>query len=103
MILFNTTFVVTDSANTEFRNWISSVFIPDILSCDSFSDILLTKILSNPQEDEKTQSYALQFKAPSIAHIENWIQTTGIHKLNAIQAKYGENILYFATPMEILD
>lgn len=101
MILFNTTFVVAQNADSDFLNWASSIFIPEINTCESFSDILLTKILATPQED-KTLSYALQFKAPSVEHIENWIASSGMSKLNALQAKYGENILYFATLMEIL-
>lgn len=101
MILFNTTFVVAQCADSDFQNWITTDFIPEISKCEYFSEPLLTKILSDPQEDN-TNSYALQFKAPSTAHIEIWIATTGINKLNALQTKHGENILYFATFMDIL-
>lgn len=102
MILFNTTFIVAQCADSDFKDWISSVYTPEISACSSFSDILLTKILSVPQNDDKTQSYALQFKAPTINHIEDWIATSGMEKLNTLQTKHGENILYFATFMEIL-
>lgn len=102
MILFNTTFIVTKSADSDFRNWITTVYIPAISTCPSFSDILFTKILSNPDEKEQSQSYALQFKAPSITYIEEWISTNGMEKLNALQAKHGENALFFATFMDIM-
>ena len=102
MILFNTTFIIAKSADSDFRNWITTVYIPAIFACPSFSDILFTKILSSPDEKEQSQSYALQFKAPSIPHIEEWISTNGMGKLNALQAKHGENALFFATYMDIL-
>lgn len=102
MILFNITFAVSPQSENDFLEWASESFIPEINSCSSFSSPLLTRIIPQNPDEDQAQSFALQFKAESVEAVNRWIECSGGMALEKIHSKHGENVLFFATFMEIL-
>lgn len=104
MILFNTTFVIDPGIDMEFRMWVRDKFIPSGLN-GGLTEPLLTRILPLDlpgMEDQESQSYAVQFKAPSVEFADEWMSRMGVYHIGNMQDKHGQNFLSFSTFMEIL-
>lgn len=101
MVLVNTTFAVAPSADIAFRNWVSETFIENAVKGGGFTAPLFTRILAD--DAECAASYAVQFLSRCIEDCRRWMESgDGARALLELRHRFGDNILWFTTYMEVL-
>ena len=100
MIIFNTTYCVPETVFEKWNSWIQEFYIPRMLETGYFKEPRMCKVL-NPAEDSEN-SYSLQFHAESMDNLLSWNDTFGKEFENDFSKKFGTEVLYFSTILEIL-
>ncbi len=101
MYILNTTFSVHKTVRSEFLVWIRKVYMQAALATGFLTDPMLTRVVSN--EDPDGSSYALQLKAPSLREAVRWHDDTAVLLRDDMQSRFGENVLFFTSYLEVLD
>lgn len=101
MILFNTTYFVADEVQTDFLEWIRSVYVPRATAERMLLVPQLTRIIGS--ERDGGVSFALQFRALSVEAVEAWRESIGNSLNQALANRYSNRVVGFATLMEKLD
>lgn len=100
MYIYNTTFLVSDQSYEKWMKWVNEKHIPEVLTDQSFCEPQLVRVLNNEPAPEK--SYSLQFKVESISYLYNWMQTMEPKIQEELMMKFGTEVLFFSTILEIL-
>lgn len=101
MYLVNTTFYAEAAVFDEALEMVGRVYLPMIQREERFREALLVKILV--ESDEGVSSFAVQFKSESLGEAISWIEEGDSAKfLGMLARRFGERLLRFTTPMEIL-
>lgn len=100
MYLINTSFhaglPVADAVTGDVR----SLLMPLMTASGLFSDIMMAEILVEVDPDCK--SFTLQGKADDLDKAMEWFQHEGQEFFNGLHRRYGQNVVYFTTPMRII-
>lgn len=100
MYLINTSFhaglPVADAVTGDVR----SLLMPLMTASGLFSDIMMAEILVEVDPDCK--SFTLQGKADDLDKAMEWFQHEGQEFFNGLHRRYGHNLVYFTTPMRII-
>lgn len=100
MYLLNTSFhaglPVADAVTGDVR----SLLMPLMTASGLFSDIMMAEILVEVDPDCK--SFTLQGKADDLDKAMEWFQHEGQEFFNGLHRRYGHNVVYFTTPMRII-
>ena len=100
MILVNTTFVVSECADTAFLHWAKAEFMP-ALATQGFEGVYLCRVLAD--DDPSSRTYALQLRAPSRDAFGKWDTATGrILTDNLLRSVPRESVLSFTTTLGII-
>lgn len=102
MVIYNTTYHVSQSVAEDFLDWLRREYIPVVISGGELSLPQLTCIITDDPEAEGN-SYALQFHALSVEALEIWYRRTGAHLLEEMTKRFGQDVAGFSTLMEKLD
>jgi hypothetical protein len=94
MIVFNTTYLVSPSVHDAWLQWITSFYIPDMLSTGCFSSPKLYKVLV---EEKDGLNYSLQFSAPTVAKVKEWQDKYRDRQQTQLRETFGESVLFFST------
>jgi hypothetical protein len=101
MLIFNTTFLVSDKAQGPWLKWVREQHIPFMLESEMFSKPQIAKVLSI--EDQDGTSYSVQFQVLDMLTLENWhIQYAKVFERNFAE-KFGTEVIFFATVLEVVD
>ena len=100
MLIYNTTYVVSDRQYGPWIKWLREEHIPYMLNC-GFSNPLTAKILNADSEQEGT-SFAVQFQIPDFHLLKLWDDENAETLLNELAGRFGAEVLSFSTVMEIL-
>ncbi len=102
MVLVNTTFAVSPSADCDFREWVKSTFIQNAISGGGFTAPLFSRIMAD--EPDCAASYAVQFIGSGIEKSKQWMESgDGSRQLRLLRHSLGDNVLWFSTYMEIIE
>ena len=101
MLIFNTTFLVTDAQYDSWIKWVKETQIPFVLQSGMFTKAQLAKVYS--QEDQDGSSYSLQFQVANLETLENWhLQYAQTFEENFAK-KFGTEVVFFASILEIIE
>jgi len=99
MYIYNVTVNVDESILNDWLWWMKNEHIPDVMATGRFIEHRFLKLLS-VQEDETGSTYAIQYLAETLGHIESYLQT----EAPALQKKhidrYQTRVLAFRTVLE---
>ncbi len=101
MLIFNTTYKVPSVINELWLDWISEQHIPFMLQSGSFSKTQVAKIVGS--EDEEGTSYAVQFHIVDMDSLMNWHKENAVKFQNNCASKFGNQVSFFSTVLEIID
>lgn len=100
MYLINTSFhaglPVADAVTGDVR----SLLMPLMTASGLFTDLVMAEILVEVDPDCK--SFTLQGKADDLDKAMEWFQHEGQEFFNGLHRRYGQNVVYFTTPMRII-
>lgn len=101
MLIFNTTFVVSDKMHDKWMKWVREQHLPFMLESGILSKPQIAKIMGVEEQDGT--SYSVQFHVKDMNDLEKW------HVLYAqkfelqFSQKFGSEVLFFATVLEIIE
>lgn len=100
MLIFNTTYLVSDRQYGPWVKWLQEVHIPFMLKC-GFLNPLAAKIITADNEQEGT-SIAVQFQIRDFQLLNIWDEENAETLLNELSERFGSEALSFSTVMEML-
>ncbi|MDR3704876.1 MAG: DUF4286 family protein [Paludibacteraceae bacterium] len=101
MIIYNTTYSVSDKVYGSFLKWVKEKHIPQMISSGYFSEFKLSRVLTD--EDQDGSSISLQLTAENVNAVSKWREQYGDLFDMEISSLFSVNVLYFSTFLEIID
>jgi len=101
MIIYNTTYSVSDKVYGSFLKWVKEKHIPQMISSGYFSEFKLSRVLTD--EDQDGSSISLQLTAENVTAVSKWREQYGDLFDMEISSLFSVNVLYFSTFLEIID
>lgn len=99
MYIYNVTVNVDESILSDWLNWMKSEHIPDVMSTGRFIEHRFLKLLS-VQEDETGSTYAIQYLAETLGHIEAYLHTEAPALQKKHLDRYQTRVMAFRTVLE---
>ena len=101
MLIFNTTYLVSDKARAKWLNWVREQHIPFMLDSTYFLKPQVTRIITSAEQEGT--SYSVQFHIEDMRTLKKWNQEfSAIFKENCSQ-EFGTEVIFFTTVLEIVD
>lgn len=100
MIIYNTTFHIDPAIHDQFISWLKNDYIPAAQK-DGLNNPLLTRILAKSEDGSLT--YALHLYADNLSTAAKWSSGQMPAILSDAYKKWGEKMLPFSTPMELIE
>lgn len=100
MFLYNTSFHIASSIETEFLDWLKRNYIPSCID-HGFEKPLLTRVLTSIHPD--CAAFAFQVISEDMKLIESWEKDSRPHLVSVMFRQWGEKCMAFSTNMEIME
>lgn len=100
MIIYNTTFQVSNAGADEFLNWLRTIYVPQALSGGELSCPQLARVMANRDDGS---SYALQFRVESLSVLQRWNRSTGKGLRQRLATLFGDRVTGFSTMLDVID
>ena len=100
MYIFNTTFLVSDRLYGVWYKWLQEEHIPFMLDSGFFKNPQLAKVLLVEPSDGT--SFSLQFHVEDMDTLHTWNEKNEEHFAHQVKNKFGEEVLFFSTVMEVI-
>lgn len=100
MYIINTSFHTGHAVTDKIIGDVRSILIPMMEKSKLFTDIVMAEILV--EVDPHCKSFTLQGVASDLDKAMEWLHYEGQEFFNGLHQRYGNNIVYFTTPMRIL-
>ncbi len=97
MIIYNTTYTVSNADAKNFIIWAHEVYIPKAKEGGILTNPRLCQILTH--KDEETECFSLQFEVESTALLNQWYAKNGKTLVDELVNTFGQSIVGFATIM----
>jgi len=101
MLIFNTTYLVSDQAHDKWLLWVRKQHIPFMLEFESFSHPQVAKVIASEEQDGI--SYSVQFHVPDMETLMLWKEHFGIAFQENCAQQFGNEAIYFSTVLEIVE
>lgn len=100
MTILNTTFIIADHLMEHFLGWARNTYLPAIREAGIFTDPTMAKVLA--QVEPGTTSVAIQAQSASQGDAERWHDQTAALLKDDLAVRFGGQVLFFTTYMEVL-
>lgn len=97
MIVFNTTYLVSEEVHDKWIERIAGVFIPTMVSTGIFSNPRLYKVLVNENEGI---TYSLQFSVQDGSDLKKCEEEYNEMLETSMRQVFGESVLFFTTLLD---
>ncbi|MBN1462632.1 MAG: DUF4286 family protein [Paludibacteraceae bacterium] len=101
MIIYNTTYLVSDKVYRSFLKWITTKHIPQQLESGYFKNPRICKVLTDEKQDGT--SVSIQLEAENVEAVTTWNEKHGDLFKMEISSLFSEEVLYFCTNMEVIE
>ena len=101
MLIFNTTYQVTTKHTENWIQWIKTDHIPYMMKSELFLEPQISKIVGS--EDESGTSFSVQYKIDNMDSLILWHKQYATEFQGIVSAKFGTEVVFFSTVLEILD
>lgn len=101
MLIYNTTYQVSQGDAQHFIIWIHNVYIPKAEESNMLRRPRLCRILSHHEDD--SECFSLQFEVENSTVLHKWYQETGISLNEELIRLFEDKAVGFSTLMEIIE
>jgi len=101
MLIFNTTYKVSNKINENWLRWTKENHVPFMLQSGSFSNAQITKIVGS--EDDEGISYSIQFHIADMNTLMVWHKDNASTFQKHCAAAFGNQVSFFSTVLELID
>lgn len=100
MIIFNTTYCVSDKCYDSFLRWLKEQHLPEMLAHEAFLESKVSRVLTEEQEGK---TISVQLISPDLDAIANWNDAHGDKYRMEMASLFDAEVLFFASYMEVMD
>ncbi len=101
MIIYNTTYLVADKVYSAFIKWMKATHIPQQLESGYFTNARMCKVL--PDDVQEGTSVSVQLEAENRDAVTKWNEQYGDLYRMELASLFSEEVLSFATFLEVID
>lgn len=101
MIIYNTTFAVSDKVYGAFLKWLKEKHLPQMLGSGYFEQPTVSRVLTDEEQDGS--SISVQLRARDLTDISKWKEERGDLFEMEVSSLFSVEVLYFSTFMEIIE
>jgi hypothetical protein len=101
MIIYNVTVSVDEPIEKEWVQWMKDEHIPEVLATGLFLNHRILKLL-NDSPDVTGITYAIQYDAESIGHLDEYLGSHATVLREKHMQKYGSRTVAFRTVLEVI-
>jgi hypothetical protein len=101
MLIFNTTYLVPDNVYGVWYKWMKEFTIPFMTESGHFIKPQMAKVLGTGNEDGI--SVSVQVIVRDLETLERWNNRFEMELQKACYDKFGTEVLFFSTILEVLD
>lgn len=102
MIIYNVTINVENAIVEEWKTWMKTVHIPNVMATNLFLEHKFLKLLQET-EDDKTTTFAVQYFLSDMEQFQKYLSEFASEMRQEVLDKYGERVLAFRTLLEVID
>ena len=100
MLIYNVTTQVKEDIHLEWLEWMRTIYIPEIIATELFSDYRIVKILEIDESDGPT--YAIQYFSNNRGNYDIFVQKYANIFSQKASEKWSDKIFSFRSLMEII-
>lgn len=102
MLIYNTTYLVSDRQFGPWLKWMNEEHIPFMLKTGYFTKPQVAKVLSADNEQEGT-SVSVQFFIRDLYTLELWDEVNAEKLQDELSLRFGTGVLAFSTILEVME
>ena len=100
MIIYNTTFHVSDEVEKMFLDFIQIQYLPHATADGTMKYPILSRVMGSAHDGGT--SYALQMQVDSVKELQRWCLSTGKMLSERISTHFGSSVVGFNTMMDVI-
>lgn len=101
MIVYNTTYNVTNDKAVAFIKWLRTRYIPFATESNELKEPRLAHLMVT--NEDKSNSFSLQFIVENVDTLEKWYHKYGAQLLHEMEGSFGQKVVGFSTIMTLMD
>ncbi|MDE5626116.1 MAG: DUF4286 family protein [Muribaculaceae bacterium] len=101
MTILNTTFIVADHLMEQFLAWARQAYMPALRDAGIFTSPTMAKVLAKVEPG--ATSIAIQARCHALEEATRWHDETAALLKDDLTARFGQQVLFFTTYMEVLE
>lgn len=101
MIIYSVTISVEESIESEWREWMRKIHIPDVMNTGKFISCRFSKLTSH--KEDGLRNYSAQYTCHSLAELEEYKQNYASSLQKKFLEKYADKAHAFRTELEIIE
>jgi hypothetical protein len=100
MLIFNTTFLVSDRYYGAWLKWSREFLIPFMMESGAFTKPQVAKVLTGDEQDGT--SFSVQFHVSDMDTLANWNAEYAERFQAEVTERFGQEVLFFSTVLELI-
>jgi len=100
MLIYNITFLVSDKVHGTWLKWVRDEHIPFMLESTYFSHPQIARVVTGEKEDGT--SFSVQYHVNDIRTLKQWNQKYSATFQQDCSEKFGQEVLFFTTVLELI-
>jgi len=101
MLIFNTTYLVSDDVHNNWLKWIREQHIPFMLDSTYFSHPQVARVITSDKQEGT--SFSVQFRVDDMRTLKRWNQEYNKAFQDNCSQQFGTEVIFFTTVLELVD
>ena len=101
MLIFNTTYLVSDDVHESWLEWIREQHIPFMLDSTYFSQPQVARVITSAKQDGT--SFSVQFHIQDMHTLKLWNKEYNSLFQENCSKQFGTEVIFFTTVLELIE
>ena len=101
MLIFNTTYLVSDKVHGTWLKWIREQHIPFMLDSTYFTQPQVARVITSDKQDGT--SFSVQFRVNDMRTLKQWNQEYSAVFQENCSKQFGTEVIFFTTILELVE
>ena len=101
MLIFNTTYLVSDKAHAVWLTWVKEQHIPFMLASSYFTHPQVARVISSAEQEGT--SFSVQFQVPDMRTLKSWHKEYNLLFQEKCSQQFGTEVIFFTTVLEVVE
>jgi len=101
MLIFNTTYLVSDKVHGDWLKWVREQHIPFMLDSAYFSKPQVARIITSDKQEGT--SFSVQFHVNDLQTLKLWNKEYNSRFQENCSQQFGTEVVFFTTVLEVVD